>query len=37
MRGTMMSVVIENNFQNAMCTDIRPVEDPGSLTPGQLV
>ena len=35
--GTMMSVVIENDFQNTVCPDIHPVEDPDSLTPEQLV
>ena len=37
MGGTMMSVVIENDFQNTVCPDIHPVEDPDSLTPEQLV
>ena len=37
MGGTMMSVVIENDFQNTVCQDIHPVEDPDSLTPEQLV
>ena len=32
-----MSVVIENDFQNTVCPDIHPVEDPDSLTPEQLV
>ena len=35
MGGTMMSVVIENDFQNTVCPDIHPVEDPDSLTPEQ--
>ena len=37
MGGTMMSVVIENDFQNTVCPDIHPVDDPDSLTPEQLV
>ena len=37
MGGTMMSVVIENDFQNTVCPDIHPVADPDSLTPEQLV
>ena len=37
MGGTMMSVVIENDFQNTVCEDIHPVEDPDNLTPEQLV
>ena len=37
MGGTMMSVVIENDFQNTVCPDIHPVEDPDNLTPEQLV
>ena len=37
MGGTMMSVVIENDFQNNVCEDIHPVEDPDNLTPEQLV
>ena len=37
MGGTMMSVVIENDFQNTVCPDIHPVADPDSLTPEQLL
>jgi electron transport complex protein RnfC len=37
MGGTVMSVVIENDFQNTVCEDIHPVADPDSLTPEQLV
>ena len=37
MGGTMMSVVIENDFQNTVCPDIHPVADPDSLMPEQLV
>ena len=37
MGGKMMSVVIENDFQNTVCPDIHPVDDPDSLTPEQLV
>ena len=36
MGGTFMSVVIENDFQNTVCEDIKPVADPDSLTPEQL-
>ena len=37
MGGTMMSVVIENDFQNTISEDIHPVEDPEAITPEQLV
>ena len=37
MGGTFMSVVIENDFQNTVCEDIKPVADPDSLTSEQLV
>ena len=36
MGGTMMSVVIENDFQNTMCADIHPA-DPDNITPEELV
>ena len=36
MGGTVMSVVIENDFQNTVSEDVKPVEDPDSLTPEQL-
>ena len=36
MGGTFMSVVIENDFQNTVCEDVKPVADPDSLTPEQL-
>ena len=32
-----LAVMIENDFQNTVCPDIHPVEDPDSLTPEQLV
>ena len=37
MGGKMMSVVIENDFQDTVCDTVKPVEDPDSLTPEQLV
>ena len=37
MGGTMMSVVIENDFENTIYEEVKPVEDPDSLTPEQLV
>ena len=37
MGGTMMSVVIENDFQDTVCPDVKPVADPDALTPEQLV
>ena len=37
MGGTMMSVVIENDFENTISEEVKPVEDPDSLTPEQLV
>lgn len=33
----VMSVVIENDFNDTLCPDIKPVEKPGDLTPEQLV
>ena len=36
MGGTMMSVVIENDFQNTVCADIHPA-DPDNITPEELV
>ena len=33
----VMSVVIENDFNDPLCPDIKPVEKPGDLTPEQLV
>ena len=36
MGGTVMCVVIENDFQNTVSEDVKPVEDPDSLTPEQL-
>ena len=37
MGGKMMSVVIENDFQNEVSEEVKPVADPDSLTPEQLV
>ena len=37
MGGKMMSVVIENDFQDTVCDTVKPVENPDSLTPEQLV
>lgn len=37
MGGKMMSVVIENDFQDTVCDAVKPVENPDSLTPEQLV
>ena len=37
MGGKMMSVVIENDFQNEISEEVKPVADPDSLTPEQLV
>ena len=37
MGGEMMSVVIENDLQNTVSEDVKPVEDPDSLTPEALV
>ena len=37
MGGKMMSVVIENDFQNTVDPSIKGVEDPDSLTPEELV
>lgn len=36
MGGTVMCVVIENDFQNTVSEDVKPVDDPDSLTPEQL-
>ena len=36
MGGTMMSVVIENDFQDTLSEEVKPVENPDSLTPEQL-
>ena len=37
MGGKMMSVVIENDFQDTVCDTVKPVENPDSLTPEELV
>ncbi len=37
MGGKMMSVVIENDFQDTVCDAVKPVENPDSLTPEELV
>ncbi|OLA30662.1 MAG: hypothetical protein BHW30_02755 [Firmicutes bacterium CAG_194_44_15] len=37
MGGKMMSVVIENDFQDEISEEVKPVADPDSLTPEQLV
>ena len=37
MGGKMMSVVIENDFQDEVSEEVKPVADPDSLTPEQLV
>ena len=37
MGGKMMSVVIENDFQDTVCDTVKPVENPDSLTPEALV
>ena len=37
MGGKMMSVVIENDFQDTISEEVQPVADPDSLTPEQLV
>ena len=37
MGGKMMSVVIENDFQDTVSEEVKPVADPDSLTPEQLV
>ena len=34
MGGKMMSVVIENDFQDEVSEEVKPVADPDSLTPG---
>ncbi len=36
MGGFMTAVVIENDFQNTLSEDVKPAEDPESLTPEQL-
>ena len=36
MGGFMTAVVIENDFQNTLSEDVKPAEDPDSLTPEQL-
>lgn len=36
MGGNMMSVVIENDFQDELSEEVKPVENPESLTPEQL-
>jgi len=33
----VMSVVIENDYNDTLCPDIKPVENPDSLTPEELV
>ena len=37
MGGTMMSVVIENDFQDTVSEDVKPAADPENLTGEQLV
>ena len=37
MGGKMMSVVIENDFQDTVSDTVKPVENPDSLTPEELV
>lgn len=37
MGGKMMSVVIENDFQDTVCDAVKPVENPDSLTAEELV
>lgn len=37
MGGKMMSVVIENDFQDTISEEVKPCADPDSLTPEQLV
>ena len=37
MGGTMMSVVIENDFQDTISEDVKPAADPENLTGEQLV
>lgn len=37
MGGDMMSVVIENDFQNDLSEEVKAPEDPGALTPDQMV
>ena len=37
MGGKVLSVVIENDFQNTVSDEVKPVADPGSMTPEELV